>query len=138
MSQTERGLGRSVLGCSVMFSFAVLCAVAAAAFYEPPNVRGDSGTSLWLERDFLCSLASGGLGLLVAWLAGRRISRAWVFGRLLLRSLVWFALTVGLFGFWGHSVSLLSLLIAPSHAFAGLRLVLLWQAWRVEVAWRAG
>ncbi|MES1179454.1 MAG: hypothetical protein ABUL62_34375 [Myxococcales bacterium] len=119
-----------------MFSGALLLAVAAAVVYEPPNALGNSATSPWLEADFLCSLASGALALLVAWVAGRRVVRPRVFGRLALHSAIWFGLTVGLFVTWGQFVSLLTLLIAPSHAFAALRLALLWQAWRADVAWR--
>lgn len=130
-------MARSFLACSALFSLALLLAVSAAVFYEAPNVVGSSGTSLSEGRDFLCSFASSGLALLVAWAAGRRIVRSRIFGRLLLHTAVWFGLTVGLFLVWGHYVFLFTLLIAPSHAFAGLRLVLLWQAWRAEVAWQA-
>jgi hypothetical protein len=138
MVRTEPGLGRSLLLCGVGFSASLLLAVAAAVVYEPPNALGSSSASLWLEPDFLCSLGSGALALLVAWAAGRSIVRPRVFGRLLLHALVWFGLTVGLFLLWGHYVFLFTLLIAPSHAFAALRLVLLWQAWRAEIVWRAG
>jgi hypothetical protein len=137
MVRTEPGLGRSLLLCSAAFCVALLLAVGAVVFYEPPNVIGVSGTSLWLERDFLCSLASGALALLVGWVAGRPTVRPRIFSRLLVHSLVWFGLTVGLFLLWGQYVFLFTLLIAPSHAFAGLRLVLLGQAWRAELAWRA-
>ena len=131
-------MGRSVLLCGVVFSIALSLAVAAAVLYRPPNVVGVSGTSPWLEPDFLCSLGSGGLALLLAWLAGRHLVRPRLFGRLVLHALVWFGLTVGLFLLWGRYVFLLTLVIAPSHAFAALRLVLLWQAWRADAAWRAG
>jgi hypothetical protein len=138
MLQTQPGLGRSVLMCGAAFSLALLLAVGAAAFYEPPNVLGFSSKSPWLERDFLCSLASVGLALLAAWVAGRRIARPRAFTRLLVHGAVWLGLTVGLFLLWAQYVFLFTLFIAPSHAFAGLRLVQLWQAWRAEVAWRAG
>ncbi len=134
---TEPRLGRPLLYCATGLLLALLLAVAAARFYEPPNLLGSSGTSLWLEADFLCSLGSGGLALLVAWSAGRLIVRARRFGRLLVHASIWFALTVGLFALWGQYAFLFTLLIAPSHAFAALRLALLWQAWRTEVAWRA-
>ena len=138
MVQTKPSLGRSLLTCSAAFCVALLLATGAAVLYEAPNVQGSSGASLWLERDSLCSVASSGLALLVAWIAGRLVARPRTFGRLLLHALVWFGLTVGLFLVWGRYVFLFTLLIAPSHAFAVLRLVLLWQAWRAEVAWRAG
>jgi hypothetical protein len=124
--------------CSAAFSLASLLAASAAVFYKPPNAFGFSDTSLWLERDFLCSFASSALALLVAWIAGRAIVRPRIFGRLLLHTVIWFGLTAVLFLVWSHYVFLFTLLIAPSHAFAGLRLALLWQAWRAEVAWRAG
>ncbi|MET0794195.1 MAG: hypothetical protein ABW061_21920, partial [Polyangiaceae bacterium] len=60
-----------------------------------------------------------------------------VFSRLLIHTLCWFGLTVCSFALWGQFLSLLTLLIAPSHAFAVLRLALLWQAWRAEVLWSA-
>ncbi|MEO6601173.1 MAG: hypothetical protein ABIQ16_14945 [Polyangiaceae bacterium] len=138
MIQTASSLARAVLACAAMFFLALLLAVSAAAFYEPPNVLGSSGTSLWPGRDILCSFASCALALLVAWVAGRRLVRPRIFGRLLLHTAVWFGLTVGFFLVWAHFLFLFTILIAPSHAFAGLRLVLLWQAWRAEVAWRAG
>jgi len=138
MVRTERRLGRWLLGCGIAFCFALLLAIGAAAFYEPPNVLGFSGTSLWQERDFQCSLASSGLALLVAWFSGKQLERSRTFGRLLLHALAWFGLTGCLFLFWSHYVFLFTLLIAPSHAAGGLRLVLLWRAWRAEVAWRAG
>jgi hypothetical protein len=137
MTEKERGLGRTLLRSSALFFGALLLAIAAAAFYRAPNTLGAPNSSLWLEPDFLCSLASSALALASAWAAGRRLVRTRAFLRVLLHALTWFGLTVGLFLLWGYYVSLLTLLIAPAHAFAGLRLVLLWQAWRAEVAWRA-
>jgi hypothetical protein len=137
MTRSERGLGRWLLSCSVIFSLSLLLAIAASALYQPPNVAGSS-RSVWLERDSLCCLASSGLALLVAWLAGRRVQRPSQFSRLLLHTGIGFGLTVFLCLLWVHFLFLLTLLIAPTHAFAVLRLGLLWRGWRAEVAWRAG
>ncbi len=139
MSASPSALARRLLYCSAGFALAVLLAVIAAHYYEPPNLFGSSRRSLWLEPDTACSLGSGSLALLVAWFAGRGgdLARPGVFGRLLVHALLWFGLTLFLFAFWSQFVLLLTLLIAPTHGFAALRLGLLWQAWRAEVAWRS-
>lgn len=139
MSARPSALSRRFLYCCAGFGLAVLLAVASAHYYEPPNLLGSSKRSLWLEPDTACSFASGGWALLVASLAGRgkELARPSVFRRLLVHASVWFGLTLLLFAFWSQFVLLLTLPIAPTHAFAALRLGLLWQAWRAEVAWRA-
>lgn len=137
MIRSERGLGRLVLTCCVLFSLAISLAVGAAAVYELPTVASSSSKSLWLEPDSLYCFASSALALLVAWLAGRRVQQPRQFSRLLALAAIGVGLTVGLFLVWVHFIFLLTLLIAPTHAFAALRLALLWRAWRVDLAWRA-
>jgi hypothetical protein len=136
MAATERSLGGTVLGCVGGCLLALLLALAGAHLYQPPNLMGASGNPLWLEGDFLCSLTSGLAALAVALIAARRVVRPRVFGTLLIHVLSWFGLTIFLFALWGQYLFLFTILVAPSQAFAVLRLVLLWQAWRAEVAWR--
>jgi hypothetical protein len=52
------------------------------------------------------------------------------------RGLIWAGLTLLFLGFWIHRVFLFTLLVAPAHAFAALRLIGLWSAWRTDVIWR--
>ena len=139
MKASPSALGRRFVYSCGGFALAVLLAVVAAHYYEPPNLFGSSHGSVWLEPDTACSFGSAGLSLLVAWFAGRSgaLARPRAFGRLLVQAILWFGLSLFLFAFWSQFVPLLTLLIAPTHAFAALRLGLLWQAWRAEVVWRA-
>ncbi len=57
-------------------------------------------------------------------------------GAVLARVLLWIAVTALLALAWGNSVSLLTLLIAPSHALTCVRLVALGRAFRAERLWR--
>ena len=127
-----------MLGCAAGCLIALLLALTAAHLYQPPNLVGSASNPLWLEGDFLCSLASGSVALAAAFVAGRRVVRPRVFSTLLVHVFIWFGLTVFFFALWGQYVFLFTILIAPSHAFALLRGALLWQAWRAEVAWRSG
>ncbi len=131
-----RSLGARLLACLGGGACAVLLAMLAAHWYEPPNLMGSSGSSLWSEGDFLCSLASSLVAIGVAIAAGRAVIRVRAFGALVVRAIIWFGLTVLLSGAWAQFLSLWTLLIAPSHAFAVLRLALLWQAFRTDRAWR--
>jgi hypothetical protein len=115
---------------------AQLLALAAAHLYQVPNLVGNSARSWWLEGDVQLSLASGALSLGVGLWSARQIARPAAFQALLLRALIWFGLTVCLFAVWGHYVDLLTLLIAPTQAFAWLRSGTLWRAWRSDVAFR--
>lgn len=121
-----------MVGCLL----ALLLAIAAAHLYQVPNLLGSSRQSWWLEADFQCSLASGALALGVAQWLGRQVARPAVFQVALVRALIWFGLTACLFAIWGQYIFLLTLLIAPTHAFAWLRLGTLWRAWRADVAFR--
>ncbi len=131
-----RNLGALWLGCLAAAVCAVACAVWAARLYQPPSLLGFSGSNVWREGDFLASLGSSLLALGVGIVAGRAAERARAFASLVGRVLVWFALTVLLVGIWGQFVYLFTLLIAPTHSFAALRLWLLWRSYRSDLAWR--
>jgi hypothetical protein len=46
---------------------------------------------------------------------------------------IWVGLSVLFLAAWAHYLFLLTLLIAPAHALAALRLFALWTSWRSEV-----
>ena len=121
----------SVVGCLL----ALLLALAAAHFYQPPNLVGSPAGNEWFESDVLCSLGSSLLASGVGWWSGRQTVKARAFKALATRTLIWLGLTVLLFAVWSQFVFLLTLLIAPTHAFACLRVANLWQTWRSELAW---
>jgi len=130
-------LGLRLLGLLSGMALALTLAVVAAHYYAPPNLNGASHSDLWLERDFCFAAASSLVAVGVGLLAGRALAHVRVFGAVLVRTLVWFGLTIVVGAAWAGPVSLLALLIAPSHAFALLRLVALGRAWRAERLWRA-
>ena len=105
--------------------------------YSAPSLRGTSDGSPWLELDFCFALASCLVALGVAIHAGWRLPQARVADALVPRVLIWFGLTISLSLVWGSALSLLTLLIAPSHALACVRLATLARAWRSERLWRA-
>jgi hypothetical protein len=115
-----------------------MLAVGAAHWYLPPNFKGSAGGSLWLEPDFLCSSGSSGIALAVGIWSRRSATGV---GGVAARSpgarvLIWVALTLLFLAVWVDHVFLFTLLIAPSHAFACLRLIALGRRWRSEVSWR--
>ncbi|HWZ92870.1 MAG TPA: hypothetical protein VNW92_28590 [Polyangiaceae bacterium] len=131
-------VGARLLWSSVGSALAVLLALAAAHDYVLPRSRGSAGGSIWLEADFLCTLASSTAALGVGVWSSRAATSA---GATAARSLtarvaIWAGLTLLFLGLWLEHVFLFALLIAPTHAFAGLRLIGLWSAWRTDVAWR--
>ncbi|MEI9942571.1 MAG: hypothetical protein WDO69_35605 [Pseudomonadota bacterium] len=130
----ERGLGFRLLGSLIGAGLALALAVAAAHYYTPPDLNGASHSNSWLERDFCFAAASGLVAAFVGLHAG--VAQVRALGAVLVRALIWFGLTMLLVAAWGNSVSLLTLLIAPSHAFACLRLATLVRAWRSERLWR--
>jgi hypothetical protein len=127
-------LASSSIGCAL----AVALALGAAHWYERPHFSGAPERSIWLEPDFLCSLASSVVALATAARARRSATRvgATAARSVLARTLIWACLTLLFFGAWLEHVFLFALLIAPTHAFAGLRLIGLWSAWRTEVVWQ--
>ena len=138
MKAREPSLGSRVLVCGSGCLLAVALALAAWRVYQPPNLAGVSRAS-WTELDLLCSVASA-ICALATGLAARdpRVVVRLTFGASLLRTLSWFALTLILFAAWTHAVFLLTLLIAPSHAFACVRVFDLWRGFRAERLWRKG
>jgi len=132
----EWGLGLRLLRSLIGAALALALAFAAAHYYSPPNLNGASRGNSWLERDFCFAAASSLIALGVGFDAGRALVPARLLGAVLVRALLWFALTMLLVAAWGNSVSLLTLLIAPSHAFACLRLAALGRAIRSELLWR--
>ena len=132
----ERGLGFRLLASLIGAGGALALAFAAAHFYLPPSLNGASRSNSWLELDFCFASASCLVALGVGLYAGSALARARVLSAVLVRTLIWFALTLLLVLVWGNAVSLLTLLIAPSHAFACLRLIALGRAWHSERLWR--
>jgi hypothetical protein len=76
------------------------------------------------------------LALAVALGIGRALVEPRVLAAVVSRALLWLVLTLLLVALWGNSVSLLTLMIAPSHAFAALRLATLARTWRSEQIFR--
>jgi hypothetical protein len=132
----ERGLGSPLLASLLFAGVALALALASAHFYSPPNLNSASRVSPWLEPDFGLAAASSLVALGIGWHAGRAVVRARALSAVLVRTLIWFVLTILLAVAWASSVSLATLLIAPSHAFAGLRLAALARAWRAQRLWR--
>ena len=129
---SARRLGFRLLGALVGSALAFALALAAAHYYSAPDLNGASRTSFWLEPDFDYAAASSLVAVGVALSCGAAGTRARLFGTGLLRTLIWFGLTVLLVAAWGNSLSLLTLMIAPSHALACLRVASLWRSWRTE------
>ena len=117
---------------------ALLLAFAAAHYYAAPNLDGTARRNAWFELDFCLALASNLLAVGVGVHAGRArgVLRASRLSGALSRALSWFLLTLLLGAAWASAVALLTLLIAPSHAFAGLRLAALARAWRSAWQWQ--
>jgi len=115
---------------------ALAFAFAAAHYYSPPAFKGARVRSPWLEADFCLAMLSSLLALAVGSRAALGDARDRVLGVVLVRALIWLALTIVLGAAWAGNVGLLTLLIAPSHAFAGVRLAVLARAWRAERLWR--
>lgn len=133
---TERTLSRRLQTSLIGAVLALMLGFVAAHYYSVPNLNGAARDNPWLERDFCFALASSLLALGVGLHAGGGVVRPRVLAQVLGHVLFWIALTIALALAWGTSVSLLTLLIAPSHAFALLRLVALGRALRAERLWR--
>jgi len=129
---SARRLGFRLLGALVGSALAFALALAAAHYYSAPDLNGASRTSFWLEPDFDYAAASSLVAVGVALSCGAAGTRARLFGTGLLRASIWFGLTVLLVAAWGNSLSLLTLMIAPSHAFCCLRVASLARSWRAE------
>jgi len=116
---------------------ALVLAFAAAHYYTAPNLNGSARVSAWLEPDSCLALASSLLALGAGIYAGARRDaiRARRSSLPLAPTLSWLVLTVLLGAVWASAVALLTLLIAPSHAFAAVRLAGLLRAWNSERLW---
>ena len=119
------------------FALALVLALCSAHWYETPEL-GTSNHPFWEDSDFLLAFASGAVAAALGLATARVATGAGALGSgsLFLRALIASGLTLLLLALWAPSVSLLALLIAPSHAFVGLRLVGLWTRWRAEVSLR--
>jgi len=135
-STDERGLRVRLLRSLVGGLLALGFALAAAHSYAAPSLNGAARDSPWLERDSCFALLSALLAIGVGHHARVRGERSALPSAVLVRALTWLLLTILLAAAWRSSLSLLTLPIAPSHAFACLRLVGLGRAWRVEQLWR--
>ncbi|HEX2670236.1 MAG TPA: hypothetical protein VHM25_05160 [Polyangiaceae bacterium] len=135
-STDERSLRIRLLVSLTGAVSALLLAFAAAHYYTAPNLDGTARSNAWFELDFCLALASNllavGVGIHAGAVRGVR-TRALSSG--LSRALSWFLLTLLLGAAWASAVALLTLLIAPSHAFAGLRLAALSRAWHSARQW---
>jgi hypothetical protein len=138
MARREASIGTRLFWSSAGFGAAVVLALAAAHYYERPLVIGSSTRSIGAEPDFWCSLASSGMALTVGSLASRAAlgAGAAASGSLALRALIWLGLTLLFVALWVDHVFLFTLLIAPTHALACLRLIGLWSRWWSERAWQ--
>ncbi len=127
-----------LLCSSIGFAVAVALTLGATHYYELPHFRGSVGHSLWFESDFLFSLASSVVGVVVGAWSGRASTGvgATAAGSPVLRVLIWAGLTLFFLAVWVEYVFLFALLIAPAHAFACLRLIGLWSRWRADRLWR--
>jgi RsiW-degrading membrane proteinase PrsW (M82 family) len=112
----------------------LLLALAAAHFYAAPSFDGAARSNAWFELDFCLALASHlvavGVGVYAGGMRGVRARAA------LSRALSWLLLTLVLGLAWASFVALLTLLIAPSHAFASLRVAALVRVWNAERKWQ--
>jgi hypothetical protein len=130
-SVTSR-LAWSSAGCVIALGLAL----GAAHWYEPPRARGTGGPGIWLEADFLCAAASSALALAVGFSSRRASAGAGAFAArsFVLRGAIWAGLTLAFIAAWVEYLFLFTLLIAPAHAFACLRVLTLWSRWRADRA----
>jgi|SRR5882724_1790251 len=126
-------LGARLCWSAAAFGVAVALAAWAAHWYATPTLSGVPERAIWTERDVLGSLASTGSALASGALAGSVTRAGAAAGSLLLRVVIWAGLSVLFLAVWAHYLFLLTLLIAPTHGFAMLRLFSLWTSWRSDV-----
>ncbi len=118
-----------------VFCASLALAAGAAHWYETPRLNGVAEQSLWLEPDVLCAVLASASALALGVLTRRWATQpgAIAAGSALLRGALWVLLSVVFLGVWGHYLSLLALLVAPSQAFAALRVLALLSSWRSEL-----
>ena len=139
MAPRDATVGARLLWSYVGFCAAVALGLGAAHFYQRPHVLwGSSPRESWSGPDFWCSVASSGLALAVesAGKPARPQAGAAGSGSLALRALIWLGFTLLFVALWVDAVFLFTLLIAPTHALACLRLIGLWSRWRSERVWQ--
>jgi hypothetical protein len=136
MARRDATMGVRLFWSGIGFCAAVMLALAAAHYYERPHFMGASSPGIGAP-DLWCSLASAGIALAVGVLASRAAlgAGAAASGSLAVRALIWLGLTLLFVALWVDYVFLFTLLIAPTHALACLRLIGLWSRWRSERAW---
>jgi hypothetical protein len=135
MVEKESKLGARLCWSAAVYGVAVALAACAAHWYATPALSGAPERAIWTERDVLCSLASSIVALGSGAFAGSSATRAGATaaGSPLLRVVIWVGLSVLFLAVWAHYLFLLTWLIAPTHAFATLRLFTLWTSWRSDV-----
>jgi hypothetical protein len=134
MVARESKLGVRLAWSAAAFGVALALAACAAHWYRTPALGEAPERAISIERDVLCSLASAAVALASGAVAGRSArAGATAAGSQLLRVVLWLGLSVLFLAAWAHYLFLLTLLIAPAHAFAALRVFSLWTSWRAEV-----
>ena len=134
MVARESKLAVRLAWAAAAFVVAFALAVCAAHWYKTPALGEAPERAIWIERDVLYSLASTLVALASGAIAGRSTGAgATGAGSPLLRAALWVGLSLLLLAAWAHYVFLLTLLIAPAHAFAALRVFSLWTRWRADV-----
>ncbi len=134
MVARESQLGARLARAVAAFGVALGLAACAARWYTTPTFSGAAEHGVWIERDVLCSLASSAVALASGVFAGRSLGPgALAAGSPLLRVAIWLGLGLFFLAVWAHYLFLLTLLIAPTHAFAALRVLALWTSWRSDV-----
>jgi hypothetical protein len=71
MVANELQLGARLSRSAAAFGAALALAACAAHWYSTPTLSTATEHALWIERDVLCSLASGAFALASGALAGR-------------------------------------------------------------------
>ncbi|HEX7453603.1 MAG TPA: hypothetical protein VF294_15020 [Polyangiaceae bacterium] len=134
MVAIELQLGARLARAVAAFGVALGLAACAARWYATPTLSGAPEHAIWSERDVLCSVASSAVALASGAFAGRSPRPgATAAGSPVLRVAIWLGLSLLFLAAWAHYLFLLTLLIAPTHAFAALRVLALWTSWRSDV-----
>ena len=118
-----------------VFGASLGLAACAAHWYEIPHLSGAPEQPIWIERDVLCALASGAVALALGASMKQWAARpgAIAGGSAPLRGALWLFFSLVLLGVWAHYLFLLTLVVAPSQAFAAARLLGLFGSWRAEL-----
>jgi hypothetical protein len=119
----------------VAFAVAVGLGLCAAHYYEVPQLSGAPSHNGWFERDALFSMASSAVALAVGLLMQRSATGPGAVARAsaVLRALIWAGFSLLFLALWGEYLFLFTLLVAPTHGLAALRLLGLWTRWRSEL-----